>query len=91
VEESDHLTEVPDSVSDKTIWYSDTNSTLQEVAQDLDVAHRELDEYYNGALVLSQNLKELRLKAERNENTELANAAHELEESATEIFVRAKE
>ncbi|MDL0144455.1 hypothetical protein [Halobacterium salinarum] len=91
MEESDHLTETSDSVLDETIFYSDTNSTLQEIAQDLDVAHRELNEYHNGALVLSQNLKELRHKAERNENTELANAAHELEESAIAIFEQTKE
>ncbi|MDL0138266.1 hypothetical protein PNP85_01915 [Halobacterium salinarum] len=91
MEESDHLTEIPDSVLDETIPYSDTNSTLQEVAQDLNFAHRELDEYHNGALVLSQNLRVLRHKAEQNENTELANTAHELEESALAIITRTKE
>ncbi|MDL0125660.1 hypothetical protein PNQ92_09595 [Halobacterium salinarum] len=91
MEESNHLTEIPDSVSDETVSYSGIKSTLQEVAQDLDVAHREIEAYYKGTVVLSQSLKDLHHKAERNGNTELANTAHELEESAVAIITRTKE
>ncbi|MDL0135419.1 hypothetical protein PNP85_14375 [Halobacterium salinarum] len=91
MEESTHLTEISDGVSGTTIRTSDTNSTLREIATDLQEAHTELDEYHNGALVLSQNLKELRYKAERNGNTKLANTAHELEESALTIITQTKE
>lgn len=77
-----------DEVSDRTIEYSDTTLSLQEVATDLQEAHRELDEYRSSSLVLAQNLKELRLKAEDNGNVSLANTTKELEDSAMAVFER---
>jgi len=82
---------IPDTVATESLFYADTDMTLREIADDIEEAHRELDEYRSGSLVLAQNLKELRLKAEREGNTETADTIHELEKSAMAIFERTKE
>jgi hypothetical protein len=73
---------IPDTVATESLSYADTDMTLREIADYLKEAHRELDEYRSSSLVLAQNLKELRLKAEQGENTETADTIHELEKSA---------
>jgi len=77
---------IPDTVATESLSYADTDMTLREIADDIEEAHRELDEYRSSSLVLVQNLKELRLKAEREGNTETANTIYELEQSAMAVF-----
>jgi len=82
---------IPDAVATESLSYADTEMTLREIASDLQEAHRELDEYQSGSLVLAQNLKELRMKAEVNGNLQLANTTKELEESAMAVVERSRE
>ena len=77
---------IPDAVATESLSYADTDMTLREIATDLQEAHRVLDEYRSSSLVLAQNLKELRMKAEREDNQQLANTTEELAESAMAIF-----
>ncbi|MFC7071531.1 hypothetical protein ACFQJ7_16610 [Halovenus rubra] len=82
---------IPDTVATESLSYAGTDMTLREIATDLQEAHRELDEYHSGSLVLAQNLKELRMKAERDGNLQLANTTKELEESAMAVVERSRE
>jgi hypothetical protein len=79
---------IPDVIATKSLSYADTDMTLRKIADDIEEAHRELDEYRSSSLVLAQNLKELRLKAEREGNTKTANTIHGLEQSAMAVFER---
>lgn len=85
---SESTIEIPDVVATESLSYADTDMTLREIATDLQEAHRELDEYRSSSLVLAQNLKELRLKAEDSGNIPLANTTKELEDSAMAVFER---
>ncbi|WP_143114369.1 hypothetical protein [Halopenitus persicus] len=82
---------IPDDIATESLSYADTDMTLREIAGDLQEAHRELDEYRKGSLVLAQNLKELRMKAESDGDIPLANTTKELEDSAMAVFERTRE
>lgn len=85
---SESTIEIPDTVAKESLSHADTDVTLREIATDLQEAHRELDEYRSSSLVLAQNLKELRMKAEDNGDIPLANTTKELESSAMAVFER---
>jgi hypothetical protein len=80
-----------ESIATESLSYGETDITLREIATDLQEAHRELDEYRRSSLVLAQNLKELRLKAESQGDVSVANTAKGLEDSAMAVFQRTKE
>ncbi|WP_262175417.1 hypothetical protein [Haloarcula laminariae] len=82
---------IPDAVATESLSYAETDMTLREIATDLQEAHRELDEYYSGSLVLAQNLKELRHCAEAEGNTELVETTRKLEQSAMAVVERSRE
>ena len=82
---------IPDTVATESLSHSGIDMTIREIAGDLQEAHRELDEYRSSSLVLAQNLKERRMKAEREGDTELADTIHGLEQSAMAVFERTTE
>ncbi|SDY41180.1 hypothetical protein SAMN05216564_10575 [Halopenitus persicus] len=79
---------LPEDLVEEPIGVSNNETTLREAATDLAVAHRELDEYRNGALTLAQTLKELQRTAEAEGNHELATTARNLKESAIAVTER---
>lgn len=87
---SESIIGIPDAVATESLSHADTDMTIREVAGDLQEAHRELDEYRSSSLVLAQNLKELRMKAEDNEKIPLANTTKELENAAMAVFERTR-
>lgn len=86
--ENTHQIGLPEDLAEESIGVSDNETTLREAATDLAVAHRELDEYRNGALTLAQSLKELQRTAEAEGNQELASTACNLKESALAVSER---
>ncbi|WP_435118015.1 hypothetical protein [Halolamina sp. C58] len=87
---SDSTIGIPDAVTTESLSYAETDMTLREIAGDLQEAHRELDQYRSSSLVLAQNLKELRIDAEAEGDSELVEIIHKLERSAMGIFERSK-
>jgi len=85
---SESIIGIPDNVGKELLSHAGNELNLQEIATDLQKAHKELDEYYHGSLVLAQDLKELRLKAEREGNCELAETIHNIEQSAIAVSLR---
>lgn len=61
---------------------------LTAVMVDILVAHGELDDYREAGLRMTQQLKERRMEAERNDNAEAVALLQELEESAYGIYLR---
>lgn len=86
--ENTHQIGLPENLTEEHIGASDDETTLREAATDLAVAHRELDEYRNGALSLAQTLKEIQRTAEAEGNHQLATTTRNLKESALAVTER---
>lgn len=88
MDETRHKIGLSKNIAEESISGCTNQMTLREAATDLSAAHRELDEYRQGAIALTQQLTELQRTAEAEGDHELATTACELKQSALAVTER---
>lgn len=71
-----------------TVELPDGDTPLAAIMQDIETAHKELDEYKNGSLVVSDALDEKIAQATINENEELKELLIDVKDAAFGVYLR---
>jgi hypothetical protein len=80
--------EVGEMMEETTVPIEGDQPTLADLVKDIQVAHKELDDYKRGALTLNQALDERLQQAEQNDEQELIEVLETMKESAFGIYLR---
>jgi hypothetical protein len=75
-------------IENTTIQVGENEQSLGELIKDVQMAHKEIDEYKSGALVLNQALNERLTQAEKENDTQLIEVLETLQHSAFGIYLR---
>lgn len=83
--------EVPPAlIEGVTVSVGEDDVPLVSLMQDIETAHKELDEYKNGSLVASKALDEKIAQATINENEELKQLLIDVKDAAFGVYLRAQ-
>lgn len=75
-------------LQERTITVADEKMTLAEAMHDIEVAHRELNQYRDGALVMVDSLNEAHAEAQMQGDCELADTISEMKRACFGIYLR---
>lgn len=78
----------PGLIEGVTLEVAGDDVPLAALMKDVEVAHKELDEYKNGAIVASEAIDEKIAQATINENEELKNLLIDVKDAAFGVYLR---
>jgi hypothetical protein len=85
---TDDIQTTEELIENTTLSVAEDELTLAELIKDIQVAHKELDEYKSGALVLNQALNERIQEAEKEDDEQLIEVLNTLQHSAFGVYLR---